>query len=238
MKTRCYCAIPGGERRGDYIVVAAGETVAAFSGAGAESQAREEAASRNAAEWQHIQGRSPLTRYVGKGGMGFVTIDQAEAQRLCDRLGGAFDDVEVTPGLTLLDNGSHEGEQKAIWSDGRLTRPVHNVPALGLAGDVRRLVRAALGHRSEWGDHWQELLTVASVAFEQVAANTDRRHGLGWHSANDVTLYRVTLSNYPTVWLVTMAGGALSEDGDAWSDELLFADETDARRQYEFWCRL
>lgn len=230
MKTNAYFALPDIENNRAYKVSNDGETIAVYTDLDAIVQARQHAASLNAAEWKRIQNAGPLTRYLVKGWPGFVTIDSDEAVRLCSRLRIAIESIETTAGVYLLDN-----TDGAIWSDGRITGKVHCVPALGLSKDIRRLVRAALRNRSEWDNYWQELLSVADAELTLIGSDDKRTAGLGWHSTNEVALYRVTSSNYPTIWLVTMAGGALGEDGDAWEDELLFANEIEARRQYQEW---
>lgn len=203
-----------------------GKVYAVYTGDNAAALAAADVARRNAEEWQRIVSKGPHTRYEILSDSS-VTIDRDEAdQRIFD--GNVSEEaVRVTEGVFLLDNGIRDGEfRRALWSDGRLTPALRNAPDGPFTPFARRLLCAAIFLGSPWRpDRWVGLLSVADGEFVETNHYEERHAGQGGYSNDEITLYRVDIPDYPTLYSVLWEGGALGAEGDTWHDERLFENK-------------
>lgn len=115
------------------------ELVQQFHGPDAQALAEAKAQELNAREFARVRALGPLTRYQT---MWYCTIVESEVNRLAAIDHTPPDKIRVTPGLTIV----HNTTSWTLWSDGRFTKPLSELPAGGdLSPDAVNFVSTVRG---------------------------------------------------------------------------------------------
>ena len=190
--------------------------------------AREEADHLNQASFAaYIRGQR-FTRYETDS---YLSVSEPEMRR--------HQEIDHTPDSRLRITEDVEiiyvSGDRILWSDGRITKKCcYDFPNGGaITPDAFRLIRYALetnGWRSSGA--WKTLLGVEYFIRETVREYTDNAVSLGYRETNEYKMERLTTDTGRILYLVSMEGGGMGEDGDSWESYWLFDSEYEAQAQY------
>lgn len=190
--------------------------------------AKDEADRLNQASFDaNIRGQR-FTRYETDS---YMSVTEAEMHR--------HQEIDHTPDSRLRITADveiiHIKGDRILWSDGRITKKCgYDFPnGSAITQDAFRLTRYALetdGWRSSGA--WKTLLSVEYFICETVREYTDNAVGLGYRETNEYKMERLTTDTGRILYLVSMEGGGLGEDGDSWENYWLFDTEYEAGARY------
>lgn len=190
--------------------------------------AKDEAARLNQASFaDNIHGRR-FTRYETDS---YLSVSETEMRRHQGIDHTPDSRLRITPDVETI----YIDRDRILWSDGRITKKSSYIfPSGGaITPDAFCLIRYALetsGWRSSGA--WKTLLRVEYFTRETVKDYTDNAVGIGYRETNEYKIERLTTDTARILYLVSVEGGGLGEDGDSWESYWLFDSESEAQAQY------
>lgn len=194
----------------------------------ASQTARDEADRLNQESFDaNIRGRR-FTRYETDS---YLSVTEAEMRRHQEIDHTPDNRLRITPDVEII----HIQGDRILWEDGRITTKCgYDFPNGSIiTPDAFRLIRYALetnGWRSSGA--WKTLLNVGFFVRETVREYTDRAQSIGYSETNEYKIERLTTDMGRILYLVSVEGGGLGEDGDSWENYWLFDYESEAKAQY------